>query len=86
VTEVRIRSPFLAQLYREAYARHVEGLRLGLQESTRPTSFPPRRKKVPKANVAREPVGGKDLVVDRSGNRTLAEHWRNGNEKISNRK
>ena len=40
MTEVRIRSPFLAQLYREAYARFEEGNRLGLQQLANSRAFP----------------------------------------------
>jgi hypothetical protein len=39
-TTVEIRDRYLAQLYREAYARHVEGLRLGLQEMHKTDMFP----------------------------------------------
>jgi hypothetical protein len=60
VTEVRIRDRYLAQLYREAYARHLEGERLGLQQladqrtfpSTDPTSTEGERQAV-------SPLGGK---------------------------
>jgi hypothetical protein len=39
-TTVEIRDKYLAQLYREAYARHVEGQRLGLQEMHKADFFP----------------------------------------------
>lgn len=37
---VEIRDKYLARRYAEAYARHVEGLRLGLQEMHKTDFFP----------------------------------------------
>ena len=63
MTTVRIRSPFLAQLYREAYARHQEALRLGLQEMHKTDMFPPPVPRVLRANVKRP-----HLSAERFGN------------------
>lgn len=60
MTEVRIRFPFLAQLYREAYARHVEGLRLGLQEMHKTDFFPSTTKESAEGERGPvSPLGGK---------------------------
>jgi hypothetical protein len=60
MTEVRIRDRYLAQLYREAYARHVEGQRLGLQQLADQRAFPSTDKQSTEGERgATSPLGGK---------------------------
>jgi hypothetical protein len=40
VSEVQIKDRYLAQLYREAYARHQEGERLGMEQHRREVAWP----------------------------------------------
>jgi hypothetical protein len=40
VSEVRIRDPFLAKVYADLYAQHVESLRLGLEQHRREVAWP----------------------------------------------
>ena len=60
MTEVRIRSPFLAQLYREAYERHLEGQRLGLAQLANDRAFPSTDKNSTEGERgATSPLGGR---------------------------
>jgi hypothetical protein len=60
MTEVRIADRYLAQLYREAYARHLEGERLGLQQLSNDRLFPSTDKQsVEGERQAVSPLGGK---------------------------
>jgi hypothetical protein len=56
MTEVRIRDRYLAQLYREAYDRHLEGERLGLEQSQR--TWPSGAGSVEGARAEVSPLGG----------------------------
>ena len=60
MSEVQIKDRYLAQLYREAYARHVEAQRLGLQEMHKTDFFPSTSKEsVEGERQAVSPLGGK---------------------------
>jgi hypothetical protein len=59
-TTVEIRDKYLARLYAEAYARHVEGLRLGLQQLHNAQAFPSTDKNSTEGERgATSPLGGK---------------------------
>jgi hypothetical protein len=60
MTTVQIKSPFLAQIYREAYERHLEGNRLGLAQLANDRAFPstdPNSTEGERQGVS--PLGGK---------------------------
>jgi hypothetical protein len=60
MSTVEIKSPFLAQLYREAFARHQESLRLGMEEHRRELAWPSTsRNTVEGERQCVSPLGGK---------------------------
>jgi hypothetical protein len=60
VSTVEIKSAFLRRIYAEAYARHVEGLRLGLQQLANDRAFPSTDKNSTEGErQCVSPLGGK---------------------------
>jgi hypothetical protein len=59
MTTVQIKDRYLAQLYREAFSRHLEGQRLGMEEHRRALAWPSTSPStVEGARGATSPLGG----------------------------